>query len=56
MIMRALWWVLLAGSVAHPLTSGLQVGEAVPSFQPVHVTGPDRGTQACPIARMERDP
>jgi protocatechuate 3,4-dioxygenase beta subunit len=30
------------------LVSGLQVGEAVPSWQPIHVAGPDRGTRACP--------
>jgi protocatechuate 3,4-dioxygenase beta subunit len=33
---------------AAPVKSGLQVGEAVPSWQPVHVAGPDRGKRACP--------
>jgi hypothetical protein len=33
---------------AADLQSGLQVGEAVPSWQPMHVAGPDRGTRACP--------
>jgi protocatechuate 3,4-dioxygenase beta subunit len=41
---------LLVAQPEGPATvSGLQVGEAVPSFEPVHVAGPDRGTQACPI-------
>jgi protocatechuate 3,4-dioxygenase beta subunit len=39
---------LLLATDAGP-RSGLQVGAAVPSFEPVHVAGPDRGTQACPI-------
>jgi protocatechuate 3,4-dioxygenase beta subunit len=41
-------WLLLAAGVGPPV-SGLQVGEAVPSWEPVHVAGPDRGTRACPI-------
>jgi protocatechuate 3,4-dioxygenase beta subunit len=34
---------------ASRLQSGLSIGEAVPSWEPVHVAGPDQGTQACPI-------
>lgn len=28
--------------------SGLDVGAIVPAFNPVHVTGPDKGTTKCP--------
>jgi protocatechuate 3,4-dioxygenase beta subunit len=31
------------------LSSGLQVGEAVPSWEPIHIAGPDKGTRACPV-------
>jgi protocatechuate 3,4-dioxygenase beta subunit len=31
------------------LVSGLQPGDAVPSWEPVHVAGPDAGTRACPV-------
>jgi protocatechuate 3,4-dioxygenase beta subunit len=41
--------ILLAAQIAGRLTSGLQVGEPVPSWEPIHVAGPDRGTRACPI-------
>lgn len=41
--------LVLAQPGGPDLVSGLQVGEAMPSFEPVHVAGPDRGTQACPI-------
>src|SRR6185295_6739459 len=44
MIACVLALLLSAASVK----SGLQVGEAVPSWQPVHVAGPDRGKRACP--------
>lgn len=29
-------------------TSGLKAGEWVTPFHPYHVTGPDKGTDACP--------
>lgn len=28
--------------------SGLGIGDTVPAFNPVHVTGPDKGTTKCP--------
>jgi hypothetical protein len=28
--------------------SGLGIGATVPAFNPVHVTGPDKGTTKCP--------
>lgn len=28
--------------------SGLGVGDTVPAFNPIHVTGPDKGTTKCP--------
>jgi protocatechuate 3,4-dioxygenase beta subunit len=41
--------ILLLGQLSGPPASGLQVGEPVPSWEPIHVAGPDRGTRACPI-------
>ena len=40
--------VLLLAHAAR-LQSGLSIGAAVPSWEPVHVAGPDQGTQACPV-------
>lgn len=40
-----MWGPALAGSPA----SGLQRGEAVEPWNPVHVAGPDRGTTNCPV-------
>jgi protocatechuate 3,4-dioxygenase, beta subunit len=33
------------------LTSGLAVGADCPAFDPRHVTGPDKGTKACPMCK-----
>jgi protocatechuate 3,4-dioxygenase beta subunit len=46
--LHALSLLLVTTGAGSPV-SGLQVGEAVPSWEPVHVAGPDRGTRACPI-------
>jgi protocatechuate 3,4-dioxygenase, beta subunit len=31
------------------VSSGLDVGEAVEPWRPIHIAGPDRGTTACPV-------
>lgn len=36
---------------AQPLTSGLEIGEECPAFDPYHVSGPDRNTTACPMCK-----
>ena len=40
--------VLLAGA-AFADTSGLAVGDKTPAHYPHHVTGPDAGTDICPV-------
>lgn len=34
---------------AAPLQSGPEVGGNTPPFHPTHVTGPDAGTDVCPV-------
>lgn len=34
--------------------SGLQLGEASPSFTPFHAFGPDQGTKTCPVCKYGR--
>ncbi|MFA0730777.1 MAG: hypothetical protein LKKZDAJK_001731 [Candidatus Fervidibacter sp.] len=29
--------------------TGLKVGDSVPAYNPVHVAGPDKGTNTCPV-------
>lgn len=29
--------------------NGLKVGDATPAYNPVHVSGPDSGSKACPV-------
>lgn len=36
-------------AVGEKLASGLDLGQTLPAFNPVHVTGPDRGTNTCPV-------
>lgn len=31
------------------LQSGLELGKILPAFNPIHVTGPDKGTNTCPV-------
>jgi protocatechuate 3,4-dioxygenase beta subunit len=33
------------------INSGLNIGENCPAFDPKHVTGPDKGSQACPMCK-----
>ena len=41
----------VAGWAAIGVNSGLAVGEAVSAFEPTHVTGPDKGTNTCPVCK-----
>ncbi len=29
--------------------TGLKVGDEVPAYNPIHVAGPDKGTDTCPV-------
>ncbi len=29
--------------------TGLKVGDGVPAYNPIHVAGPDKGTNTCPV-------
>ena len=33
------------------LNSGLKIGELVPAYEPHHATGPDAGTDTCPVCK-----
>lgn len=44
----ALGATALSAMALTPLNSGLNVGEMVSAFHPTHVTGPHKGTDACP--------
>lgn len=35
--------------MANTVESGLAVGERTPAYNPQHVTGPDAGTDTCPV-------
>lgn len=41
--------LLVAATLAEPVSSGLKVGERTPAHHPFHVTGPDAGTDTCPV-------
>ncbi len=32
-----------------PPDTGLKVGDEVPAYNPIHVAGPDKGTDTCPV-------
>src|ERR1700729_3253689 len=38
------------------VSSGLEVGETVEPWRPIHVAGPDRGTTACPVCTYLEKP
>jgi protocatechuate 3,4-dioxygenase, beta subunit len=42
---------VVATAMAATLSSGLGVGDAVYPFAPTHVTGPDKGTETCPVCK-----
>lgn len=33
------------------IDSGLKLGEFMPAYEPTHVSGPDKGTQTCPVCK-----
>ena len=43
-------------AAANPPASGLRPGEQVEPWNPVHVTGPDRGTNLCPVCTYLEKP
>ena len=45
-----------ASRAAGPLTSGLQPKESVEPWNPLHVAGPDKGTNACPVCTYLEKP
>ena len=38
------------------VASGLEIGESVEPWRPIHVAGPDRGTTACPVCTYLEKP
>lgn len=54
-------WVVASGAVlllvawgvwaqqAQAPNTGLKVGDGVPAYNPIHVAGPDKGTNTCPV-------
>ncbi len=44
-------WVVLAQEEKkeQPPDTGLKVGDSVPAYNPIHVAGPDKGTNTCPV-------
>ncbi len=56
---RVAWVAALALPVfalAGRISSGLKPGEFVSAFEPHHVTGPDRGTDTCPVCKYGATP
>jgi hypothetical protein len=43
-------------AAADPPASGLRPGEQVEPWNPIHVTGPDRGTNQCPVCTYLEKP
>jgi hypothetical protein len=41
---------------APPLKSGLQIGDDIIPWNPIHVAGPNAGTNACPVCTYEARP
>lgn len=39
----------VASKPEEELQSGLELGKTLPAFNPIHVTGPDKGTNTCPV-------
>lgn len=48
--------VLVLAAPPAELKSGLQPGEEVAAWNPVHVAGPDKGTRACPVCTYLEKP
>jgi protocatechuate 3,4-dioxygenase beta subunit len=47
---------LLVAAPPAELKSGLQRGEEVAAWNPIHVAGPDKGTRACPVCTYLEKP
>jgi len=56
MTIVALSVALLIAAPPAELKSGLQPGEEVAAWNPVHVAGPDKGTRACPVCTYLEKP
>ncbi len=41
--------LFIGNANAEELKSGLQAGDKVPVFHPLHINGADAGTKACPV-------
>ena len=52
----ALFVALLVAAPPAELKSGLQRGEEVAAWNPIHVAGPDKGTRACPVCTYLEKP
>jgi len=37
--------------ITAPVDSGLKLGEFMPAYEPAHVSGPDKGTNTCPVCK-----
>ncbi|MER3500057.1 MAG: hypothetical protein IMHGJWDQ_002097 [Candidatus Fervidibacter sp.] len=50
-VMLLVAWAVWAQENAkeQPPETGLKVGDAVPAYNPIHVAGPDKGTNTCPV-------
>jgi protocatechuate 3,4-dioxygenase, beta subunit len=48
--------VFLVAAQPAELKSGLQRGEEVAAWNPIHVAGPDKGTKACPVCTYLEKP
>ncbi|MBM3493019.1 MAG: hypothetical protein FJX72_01660 [Armatimonadetes bacterium] len=50
--------VALAPVIANPaaLKSGVEKGAVLPAYHPMHVTGPDKNSQTCPVCKYPRNP
>ena len=47
--------ILPASANCQTLDSGLAIGTDCPAFDPQHVSGPDKGTKACPMCKYGKD-
>lgn len=56
MYFLALSTALLVTAAPAELKSGLQKGEEVAAWNPIHVAGPDKGTRACPVCTYLEKP
>lgn len=55
-VVAPLMLVVLGYAAGTAPKSGLGVGEMVTAFEPTHVTGPDAGTQTCPVCKYGNIP